>query len=404
MANALTAGIACCSIFFDRASVHPFKEAGSTMEMLRDAFNNTAKVPIVIMYVDLTGATELKTSTPEVSWLPTFGWFFDQVNDAVLQNSGSVCKYVTSGVITTFPVDHAAQAINAAIAVQEKLREAKRDNTYRCNCSVGISTGKAVPFHNGQQQDFVGTSVDRAERLALGASPGAVFVDEGTVNAANMMGVFSIYGNAVSREGGEYLSASEKLPSASSSTTIAYREVLWDAQAFGVKSSTLTEMTSPAPTPTRTTVPTPIGSSEQAAWVEGRVARWDNVKGSGFITSVDGTTYYLHRDNLVQGVPDPMHDSVVFFLAEQRPDNGKNPRANVVVPVGALMGINLIRVRDKYGFAEARDSKGYRRDLFVNLGPEGSERYRIGQSLRVRIGRNREGPIGLVQLDEQLIA
>jgi len=376
------------------------------MEMLRDAFNNTTKVPIVVMYVDLTGATELKTSTAEVSWLPTFGWFFDQVNDAVSQSDGSVCKYVTSGVIATFPVNHAALAINAAIAVQEKLREAKRDNTYRCNCSVGISMGKAVPFFNGQQQDFIGTSVDRAERLALGASPGAVFVDEETVNAANMMDVFSIYGNAVSREGGEYLSTSEKLPSASSSAAIAYREVLWDAQAFGVKSSTLTEMTSPPPprTPTRTTMPTPIGFSEQTAWVEGRVARWDKVKGSGFITSSDGTTYYLHRDNLVQGVPDPMHDGVVFFLAEQRPDNGRNRRANVVIPVGALMGINLIRVRDKYGFADARDSKGYRRDLFVNLGPDGAERYKIGQALRVRIGRNLKGPVGLVQLDEQLSA
>ncbi|GLW93330.1 hypothetical protein Aglo03_41460 [Actinokineospora globicatena] len=66
-------------------------------------------------------------------------------------------------------------AVNAAITVQEKLRDARRDNTYLCDCSVGISQGKAVPFRNQQQLDYIGTSTDRAERPAKDA--GAIFVD-----------------------------------------------------------------------------------------------------------------------------------------------------------------------------------------------------------------------------------
>ncbi|WP_440900402.1 hypothetical protein [Actinosynnema sp.] len=374
------------------------------MEILRDAFNNTAKVSVVVMHVDLTGATELKTSSAEVSWLPTFGWFFDQVTESVTRNGGTVCKYLSSGVIATFPVVQAAQAINAAIAIQERLREAKRDNTYLCNCSVGITTGKVVPFVNGQQQDFIGTSVDQVERLALGGSPGAVFVDEETVSAANMMEVFSIYGNAVSREGRGYLGAPQKLPNAGSS--IDYREVLWDAQPFGVKSSMVTDMTAPqgqAPTPPPPAV-RPARGNEQDPWVVGRVTRWDSVKGSGFASGRNGGTYYLHRDNLVRGVVDLAPGDEVFFLAEPQPDGGRNPRANVTVPLGALLDVELLRVREKYGFLDARDGKGFRRDLFVDLGPDAPLNYRVGQVLRIRVGSNPKGPVGLVQVDEQRVA
>lgn len=44
------------------------------MDSLRDAFNHPARVPIVVVHVDLSDAAKLKTETGEVSRRPTFGW------------------------------------------------------------------------------------------------------------------------------------------------------------------------------------------------------------------------------------------------------------------------------------------------------------------------------------------
>ncbi|MER5262102.1 hypothetical protein ABTZ99_08485 [Actinosynnema sp. NPDC002837] len=373
------------------------------MDSLRDAFNNPARVPIVVVHVDLSDAAKLKTETGEVSWLPTFGWFFDQVHEAVSTNGGAIIKFLTSGVVATFPVEHAAQAINAAILVQEKLRGARQDNTYRCNCSIGISTGKVVPFHNQQQQDYIGTSVDRAERLARDAGAGAIFVDDSTVGAANMMDVFSTYGNATNREAADYLGRKEKLPSSDTAHTTTYQEVLWDAQSYGIKSSTLTEIVAQPASPPAV-VPAAVPVRAQVSWRDGTVTRWDAVKGSGFATTTDGTSYYLHRDGLVVGAQDLYEGATVFFQATPSQSAGRAGRADLILPAGITMGVCLTKIKEKFGFADIRDGRGLHRDLFIDLGPDAHQRFIVEQDLTVRIARNLKGPVGQIVAAEGQVA
>ncbi|MEV4316761.1 adenylate/guanylate cyclase domain-containing protein [Actinocrispum sp. NPDC049592] len=345
----------------------------------------------------LTDARSIKKSGGEVNWLPTMGWFFDQVGDAVREHGGTVNKYLNDGVVATFPMDKAAEAINSAILIQERISEAHRDNTYRCNCAIGIATGRVVEFTNGIYTDYIGGSVDTSERLSDGANAGAIFVDESTRNASNMMNVFSHYGNAVSREGGQYLAQVEELPTGWDAERIRYYEILWAAQSFGVRTSTVTEISvqnnSPAPSAEKR-------RSSQTPWQQGVLSRWNDDRDFGFVRDGDGESYYLHRDSTCVGTLPIRTGDTVFFVAEPSHQDGRSARATCALASGAELTVRVDKVFPAFGFSRVSDGKGVVQDLFLDLGYGAQDRYHIGQHVRIRLSHNAKGPVGVVLADE----
>lgn len=361
------------------------------MDSLREAFTTPQRVGKLVMHVTLTDAVSMKEHG-DAHWLPTMGWFYDQVGDAVVGHGGTICKYLNDGVVATFSLDLGAEAINAAIQVQERIAEAQRENTYRCNCAIGIGAGKVVEFSNGVHADYIGTVVDRSARLANAANAGAIFVDNGTVDASNMMRVFANYGNVINREGGQYLSQVEELPAADFPERIKYREILWAAQPFSVRAREVTKI-----------VDHPVPSVVQAQatprrrdWLRGTVTRWVEDRGNGFITATDGTTYFLHRTHLAGQDTRPATGATVFFLSEPAHGEGKHARAVCVLLFGSDLTVTVDRVCVAYGFHRLTDSRGFGQDLFLDLGPDAFTRFEVGQHIEVRIGQNPRGPIGAI--------
>ncbi|MBP2324855.1 cold shock CspA family protein [Kibdelosporangium banguiense] len=345
----------------------------------------------------LTDARSIKKSGGEVNWLPTMGWFFDQVGDAVREHGGTVNKYLNDSVVATFPMDKAAEAINSAILIQERISEAHRDNTYRCNCAIGIATGRVVEFTNGIYTDYIGGSVDTSERLSDGANAGAIFVDESTRNASNMMTVFSHYGNAVSREGGQYLAKVEELPTGWDAERIRYHEILWAAQPYGVRSSTVTEIS----VQNNTSVPSAERRRPtQPPWQRGILSSWNDDRDYGFVRGSDGGSYYLHRDSTCAGMPSIRTGDTVFFVAEPSHQEGRSPRATCAVSSGAELTVRVDRVCSAFGFSRVSDGQGAVRDLFLDLGPGAQDRYHIGQHVQIRLSHNAKGPVGMILADE----
>ncbi|PRY35130.1 adenylate/guanylate cyclase domain-containing protein [Umezawaea tangerina] len=365
------------------------------MGTLREDFNNPQRVPKVVMHVTLTDATSMK-ALGDANWLPTMAWFFEQVGDAVTQQGGTICKYLNDGVEATFPVDLAAEAINSGIQVQERIVEAQRDNTYRCNCSIGIATGRVVEFNSGAYTDYVGAVVDRSARLAYAANAGAIFVDEATVGASNMMRVFSNYGNVINREGGQYLSPLEELPAAGFPERISYHEILWAAQPFSVRASEVTKI-GDMPIPDRSPAPKPLQRRE---WLRGTVSRWDDERGNGFLSTSTGT-YFLHRSHLAAGISRIDVGTTVFFLGEEAHGAGRHPRAVCALPVGAELSVRIDKIRTAFGFHRLADSRNFGRELFLDLGRGAESRFQLGQQVRVRVTENQEGPVGAVIVPEQ---
>ena len=362
------------------------------MVSLRETFTNPQRVGKLVMHVTLTDAVSMKEHG-DAHWLPTMGWFYDQVGDAVVGQGGTISKYLNDGVVATFSLDLGAEAINAAIQVQERIAEAQRENTYRCNCAIGIGAGKVVEFTNGVYTDYIGTVVDRSARLSNAANAGAIFVDNGTVDASNMTRVFANYGNVINREGGQYLSQVEELPAADFPERIKYREILWAAQPFSVRAREVTkiaEQPTPSPQPVR-------GTQQRREWLRGTVTRWIEDRGNGFVTTADGTTYFLHRTHIVGPDKAPATGTTVFFLQEPAHGDGKHPRATCVLPFGAELAVTVDKVCSAYGFHQLSDSRGFSQSLFLDLGADAPTRFTNGQQIDVHITQNNRGPVGAIR-------
>ncbi|MFB8264999.1 adenylate/guanylate cyclase domain-containing protein [Streptomyces sp. NPDC055955] len=133
----------------------------------------------VILFADLSGSTEMKTKTGEVNWLSTIGKFLDITTEAITSHGGTVVKYLGDGTLAAFDSEHAAEAIDAAIRIQEMLFTENRNNSVKeCLATVGIATGHVVEYEApGGGLDYVGSVVDRASRLCDAGAPQAIWIE-----------------------------------------------------------------------------------------------------------------------------------------------------------------------------------------------------------------------------------
>jgi class 3 adenylate cyclase len=372
------------------------------MTQLKEAFNDpSCRSDQIVMFIDMTDSTAMKASTPEVNWLPTFGWFFDAVSDVVERCSGRIVKFLGDGVMVVFSPDDGAAAINAAVLVQELLGKARAEKQYDCNCSVGIAVGKVVHFTVGAggAEDYIGTVVDRSARLCSGANAGSVFVDSSTVNAANMYHVQSRIGAALNRTPEEYVGAIQELPAKGFHNPIRYYEIIWDHSPHGVKTSTVSELARSEGTARSIASPTPPRPipDRQSAWLAGRVQRWHVDRGIGFIVSGEEEFYFDSRfvvDSRSMAVGDQ-----VFFIPRDPLVTGRNRVAAVIIAMGQRLNVRVGHINTRgFGFAELSDGRGNAESLFLSLGIDTARALRLGQEVDVVVAVNARGPIGQVSM------
>lgn len=120
----------------------------------RESLDHWERPSRVIIFVDIVGSTEMKAKG-EVAWLPTVGKFYDVVIESVRATGGQVVKYLGDGALAVFSDDAAANAINAAVRIQEQLEELRQKNTFQVQCSIGITTGTPVEFLVGDGIDYI---------------------------------------------------------------------------------------------------------------------------------------------------------------------------------------------------------------------------------------------------------
>jgi class 3 adenylate cyclase len=347
------------------------------LDLFQEAVRDRRRPHRVIMFADIVGSTEMKSSGTEVNWLPTVGAFLDYVREGIATCQGSVVKYLGDGVMASFDDDHAAQAINAAILIQERLQKANSEKFLSCNCSIGIATGPIVEYPSpGGEPDYIGTTVDMAARLCAAANAGAIFVDAKTVEAANMVKVISVYGST-RPEGHSYMSREELAPARGFSQGIPYREIIWTQQRFSVKGALVTglvEEGSGGSGHTQTNInserQSTVSSSSAGKKLSGRVKSWTaDGGGHGWISRADDN-WYTDRRYLANGVNDLEQDALVSFvdLPPNRP--GGRPRAGCVIPLGMSIKTNFSTIDPVkgFGFIDARDHLGATLGIFVPLG------------------------------------
>lgn len=137
---------------------------------------NAREEEITVLFCDIRGFTAIAESQ---SAMETFKWlnvFFSQMSQAVTNAHGFIDKFLGDAILAIFdqPQQHAADAINAALAMQQCLKEFNRDrNQYHLespiNIGIGIHTGNGLIGTVGSAQRMdstvIGDVVNTAARL-----------------------------------------------------------------------------------------------------------------------------------------------------------------------------------------------------------------------------------------------
>lgn len=125
---------------------------------------------IAILFVDITGSTELAASQPPEVVVAILNRFFSEVVDVVNRHAGWIDKFPGDAAMAVFGAPLAVErpahhALRAARELRERLRERVPD----LEAGIGVAAGQAVAGHVGSEHRFeytvIGDPVNEAARL-----------------------------------------------------------------------------------------------------------------------------------------------------------------------------------------------------------------------------------------------
>jgi len=347
----------------------------------------------------------MKEKETEATWLTTFGWFFDTIENHIHDSGGTIVKYLGDGAMAFYHIDSVAKAINAAIKIQEDIDVANHDNTVSISCTIGISQGKMRTFKTQKNggTDYIGNVVDKAARLSGVASPKAIFADDNTINAAVMPQVSSKRGSLSQWEAKDYIGSQQQIMLKGFSRSVKYYEIRWGDQAYGVKSQYATDI---AKETDIQTPPIPQGREREHEKTHTKNKKIGTVYslrediGCSFIR--DGLTnqeYYTDNRFVIVGSIPLANDAQVFFLEKDSLKAGAKPLAAAVVTIGGtysgkITHINSKNVQKQLASIELLDTTGNIMDIFAYLG-DNSLNISKGESVKFEIAYHQKGPSAL---------
>ena len=124
----------------------------------------------VIMFTDVANSTQIAHAVGDRKWAVTIGRLLDLKALEISDHDGSLVKTLGDGSMSSFR--GATGAMRAAIAIQSAA--AKIEDDPKLEIRIGIHAGDVVQT----EDDFYGTVVNKAARLAALAKPSEILVSD----------------------------------------------------------------------------------------------------------------------------------------------------------------------------------------------------------------------------------
>lgn len=139
-----------------------------------------------ILFADIRGFTDLSQHVESSKLHELLHHFYDHCSEAIWERDGIINKFIGDAVLAifNFPLvreHHVANAINAALHLQQQCKELKKeiglDDVQELGVGIGIHTGECFMGEVGTvYKDFtaIGPVVNLASRLQGAAGPGEI--------------------------------------------------------------------------------------------------------------------------------------------------------------------------------------------------------------------------------------
>jgi len=149
------------------------------------------RLDMTVLFCDLRGFTALSENLEPSVVRTMLNHYYDRVTELVLEQSGTLMKYVGDEVFAIWgaplpDADHPAHALECAIAIQALTprlnRELVEQGCPEVSFGIGLNSGEAVAAHFGggrrRQYDVVGDTVNVGARLCSQAGRGEIILSD----------------------------------------------------------------------------------------------------------------------------------------------------------------------------------------------------------------------------------
>ncbi len=149
-----------------------------------------------VFFADIRGFTSMSERLEPAQVLGVLNRYFERVVPIIEEHEGYLDKFIGDAVVVVFngPIDqpdHAERATRCAIALQEEVRRLNEANAFpevgELAVGAGVATGPLVAGNVGSREHMeytvIGDTVNLAARLTGHAPAGAVWVNQGNVDA-----------------------------------------------------------------------------------------------------------------------------------------------------------------------------------------------------------------------------
>ncbi len=159
------------------------------------------QMDISVLFADIRGFTTMSENLPPPEVVEILNLYLDSMEEQVFRHGGTLDKYTGDGMMVLFGApleqpDHAARAVQAALAMQQAAAEVSRqrgDVQWEVAYGIGITTGPAVVGHIGSKRrlDYtaIGDTVNLAARIEGKAPPGTILINRATCEAVKDIAV-----------------------------------------------------------------------------------------------------------------------------------------------------------------------------------------------------------------------
>lgn len=349
---------------------------------IRDAISNPCNCEVTVAFLDVRGSTGAKFRKSLTAYNSEYVKVVEVIENSLLGHLEThgipfADSYTGDGTVVT--VDTASGAhhlINAVIATMDAIdalarpRGGSPSGEIDVQMSAAIASGDGYRYlRRGNGIEHISSAHDRASRLCSVASAGALFIDADTRDCATMRHVTSPIGEIMDRRPSEYSGELQSVQLRDVPDPVNYYEIFWGRQLHGVRSATVTEISTAPPAPVPPTSPASFapavakvvrGDVEQFV---GKVKLWNNDRGFGFVIDTQtqeefyfGPTSLIYEDDRQHLRP----GAELVFLAGGVPTGNRKRLATTIAVVGqdADGKISYIHPDKPFGFIAVTDDRG----------------------------------------------
>ncbi len=168
--------------------------APSVMEKILaspEMLTNVAKKELTILFSDIVGFTAWSSHKEAQEIHETLNRYFQEMSAIVFAYEGTIDKFMGDGMLAFFgdptpQKDHAKRGVQAAIAMQQKVWELKKEwqmtGGMKIRIRIGLHCGEVVVGNMGsiERMDYtvIGSHVNLAQRLESNCAPDRILISQ----------------------------------------------------------------------------------------------------------------------------------------------------------------------------------------------------------------------------------